>query len=390
MLIGIIGAPSKGKTTLFSALTLVKAEISSRPFTTINPNYGIAYATTKCVDSELGVSCNPKNSICSNGIRQIPINVIDVAGLVPGAHLGKGMGNQFLNDLIQADALVQVVDISGKTDEYGNPCDNCDPAKEVNMVQNELAAWLAEILQRHMSSIARRNDGSVAIKEILSGFNVSVEQIHKAADANYLSLLNIAWSQEDTLEFADALIRLSKPVLIAANKLDAASTEQLEELRRRLSGYEVVGCSAAIELALRRAAKSGLIDYIPGSSTFSERGKPTEEQGHALEYMLQYINKHNGTGVQEVINKVVFGVLNTIVVYPVEDENKYMDHNGNVLPDAIIMRKGSTALDLAEKIHSELAKKMLYAIDAKKKVRVGKEYVLKNNDVIKIVSAAKG
>ncbi|MGC9037432.1 MAG: redox-regulated ATPase YchF [Candidatus Micrarchaeia archaeon] len=389
MLIGIIGAPNKGKSTIFSAMTLVNAKIEDRPFTTISPNYGVAYVTTKCVDSELGVKCNPRNSICNNGTREIPVNVIDVAGLVPGAHLGKGMGNQFLNDLIQADALIQVVDLSGKTDEYGNPCDGCDPAKEVSMVRDELARWLAGILAKHMRGIARRQDGDIAIKEVLSGFNVSLEQIRKAAEANFLSLNGIEWNEEDMYKFSDTLMRISKPTVIAANKLDMSSIEALENLRKRLEGYEVIGCSGAIELALRNAAKNGYIAYTPGSGSFEIKGKLSEEQEKALELMQKYLAKYHSTGVQELINKTVFEVLGYIVVYPVEDESKYTDHNGNVLPDALLVKKGSTAKDLAEKIHSELAANMLYAINAKTKARIGKDYVLSNNDVIKIVSAAK-
>ncbi len=390
MLIGIIGAPSKGKTTIFSALTMVKAEITGRPFTTINPNYGIAYATTKCVDSELGVRCNPRNSICNNGTREIPVNIIDVAGLVPGAHLGKGMGNQFLNDLIQADALIQVVDLSGKTDEYGNPCDNCDPANEVGMVRNELAAWLSGILQRHMNTIAKQEKGEEAIKEVLSGFNISLEQVRNAADSNYLSTAYINWNQEDLMKFSDTLMRTSKPVIIAANKLDKSSNERLEELKAKLKDYIVIGCSGAVELALRQAESKGYIDYVPGSSSFAVKSELTSEQARALEYVRTYLEKYKSTGVQELVNKAVFDMLQNIVVYPVEDENKYTDHNGNVLPDALLVKKGSTAYDLAAKIHTGLAKGMLYAIDAKKKLRVGKDYILKNNDVIKIVSTAKG
>ncbi|MGC8676089.1 MAG: redox-regulated ATPase YchF [Candidatus Micrarchaeia archaeon] len=389
MLIGIIGAPNKGKSTIFSALTMVKAEIADRPFTTINPNYGVAYVTVKCVDSELGVKCNPKNSYCANGIRHIPINVIDVAGLVPGAHLGKGMGNQFLNDLIKADALVQVVDLSGKTDEYGNPCDGCNPAEEVAMVRKELAAWLAGIISKHMNTVSKTADGAEALREVLSGFGLSAGQIKSAADANYLSLSQISWSQEDIEKFADTLMRTSKPVIIAANKLDKSTDAQLEALKSALGDYLVVGCSGAVELALRQAAKSKYISYVPGSSSFEKTGEMNDEQEKAMEYMQAYLQKHGTTGVQELLNTAVFKLLDNIVVYPVEDENKYTDHDGNVLPDALLMKNGSTAYDLAAKIHTDIAKGMLYAIDARKKTRLGKDYVLRNDDVIKIVTASR-
>jgi len=387
--VGIVGAPNKGKTTIFSALTMVEAEIAPYPFTTIRPNIGVAYATKPCVDKELGVKCTPKNSLCIHGVRHIPVNITDVAGLVPDAHLGKGMGNQFLNDLMGADALIHVVDLSGKTDVHGNPCDGCKPEDDVRMVSDEVTAWLSGIIARHVKAIARRADGASALKELLSGFNASEEQIRQAAESSSLSTSQISWSDEDTRRFSGALLRLSKPTIVAANKLDMSKDGSLAELKKRLNDYTVIGCSGAIELALRKAGSGGTIDYVPGSAGFDLKGKVSPDQERALDYMAGYLKKNNGTGVQDLMNTAVFKVLGNIVAYPVEDENKYTDHYGNVLPDAILLKKGSKAVDLAGKIHTDLAKSMLYAVDARRKMRLGKDYELKDNDVIKIVSAAR-
>jgi len=389
MLLGIIGAPNKGKSTLFSAITMLDVAIANYPFTTIKPNHGAAYVSKKCVDSELGVKCNPRNSICMNGTRFIPIEIVDVAGLVPNAHLGKGMGNQFLNDLISADAFIQVVDVSGKSDENGNPCEKCDPAKEFKMVNDELAYWLRDIIKRHISKLEKRGDGVAGLREILSSFKVSEKQIEEAAEKSYLSLSGIDWSDEDILSFSRELLRISKPVAVAANKLDMASKEDLDRLKAELKNTLVIGCSGAAELTLRKAAKAGIIDYTPGATEFKIVGKPSKEQEEALNYLAEYIKKNNGTGVQQLINSVVFNMLKMIVVYPVEDENKYTDHYGNVLPDAFLVKEGTTAIELAEKIHTGLAKNMIYAVDAKKKIRVPKDYRLKDNDVIKFVSTSK-
>jgi ribosome-binding ATPase YchF (GTP1/OBG family) len=389
MLVGIIGAPNKGKSTIFSALTLADAEIADYPFTTIKPNMGVAYVTKECVHGELGVGCKPRNSVCANGVRRIPVNIIDVAGLVPGAHLGKGMGNQFLNDLINADALIQVVDVSGTTDVEGKPCTWSDPAIDVNMIKEELGEWLAKIIMAHAGALAKRSDGAKAMEELLSGFKVTAEQVAKAADANSLALSNINWSATRAKNFAVTLLALNKPLIIAANKLDKSSGDKLIALKAKLSEEMVVGCSGAIELALKKASKNGVIEYLPGASSFSINKNATPEQEKALNYMLKYTEANRGTGVQEVLNRAYFDLLQNIVVYPVEDENKYTDHFGNTLPDAILMRNGSTVLELAAKIHTDLAKNMLYAIDAKKKMRVSKDYKLKDNDVLKIVTAGK-
>jgi len=388
MQIGIIGAPNKGKTTLFSAMTMVNAQIADYPFTTIKPNFGVAYVTKRCPDAELGVHCNPKNSICMDGTRLVPINIVDVAGLVPGAHLGKGMGNQFLNDLASADALIQVVDASGRTDVNGNQCSDCDPAEEVIMVVNEFVFWLSGIIGRHMNIISKKSDGVAALKEVLTSFNVSEEQIVAAANSAGLPTSGIAWSEHDIEEFSRELLRISKPILVAANKSDMCDKSKIDALAQRLKGYEVVPCSAAVELALRKAAKSGIIDYIPGNTGFKVNKNVSKEQEDALRYMQGFVAKGT-TGVQELLNKVVFGMLKMIIVYPVEDENKYTDHYGNVLPDAMLVKEGTTAEGLAARIHTDLAKHMLYAIDARSKMRLPKSYVLKDNDIIKIVSAAK-
>ncbi len=339
MLIGIIGAPNKGKSTLFSAMTMNDVDIADYPFTTIKPNKGIAYATRKCVHDELHIKCDPKNPQCKNGTRILPINITDVAGLVEGASEGKGMGNQFLNDLSIADCLIIVTDASGKTDAQGNKAENADPVQDVKMVQNEINKWTSGIIER----------------------NKKTEEIFK-----------------------------EKPMIIAANKFDVpGSDKNIETLKKAFGPDKVIGCSGAMELALRKAARIGAIDYTTGARDFKWlHENESEERKKALKHMQDFV-KTKGTNVQELLNKAVFELLQLIVVYPVEDENKYTDHSGNVLPDAILIKKGSTAIDLAAAIHTDLASSMLYAIDARKKMRIAKEHVLNDNDIIRIVSAAK-
>ncbi len=389
MLIGIVGAPNKGKSTLFSAMTLIEVDIADYPFTTIKPNIGVGYVARKCVEQELGVKCKPRNSLCINGIRRIPVNLVDVAGLVPGAHLGKGMGNQFLNDLINADVLIQVVDLSGKTDVNGSVSESSDPALEVEMIKEEMSSWLAGIIMKHKSTFARRNDGDVALSELLSGFRCDIAQIRDAAAANALSASKINWSEDEAKRFAASLLAVNKPIIIAANKMDQSPKDALAKLKTRMQGHIVVGCSAAVELALRKAAKAGIIDYEPGSDSFALKGQPGIGQKNALDFMAKYIKENRGTGVEQLLDAAVFTLLKKIVVYPVEDENKYTDHFGNVLPDARLIGDGATATDLAASIHTDLARHMLHAVDAKRKIRIAKDYKLKDNDVIKIVSSAK-
>ncbi len=389
MMLGLIGAPNKGKSTIFSAMTLSQADIADYPFTTINPNLGIAYATKECPEKELGIKCNPRNSLCDSGTRKIPINVTDVAGLIPGAHIGKGMGTQFLNDIISADALILVVDLSGETDIQGRPGSNFNQKEDIRMVEEELANWLSGIIEKNMSSLSRKKDGIDALAELLSGFKPSEDQIRESAEENGITLSNISWNHESSLRFSRSFLARNKPIVIAANKMDKSSKDALEKFRKELEDYTVIGCSGAIELALRKAAKSGIITYNPGNSSFVMGPNATEDQKRALSYISSYLKKNGSTGIHEIINETVFTLSHNIVVYPVENENKYADSSGSILPDAILMAEGSTALDLAEKIHTEIAAKMLYAIDARNKIRVAKDYILKDGDIIKIVSAAK-
>ena len=389
MMLGLIGAPNKGKSTIFSAMTLSQADIADYPFTTINPNLGIAYATKECPEKELGIKCNPRNSLCDSGTRKIPINVTDVAGLIPGAHIGKGMGTQFLNDIISADALILVVDLSGETDIQGRPGSNFNQKEDIHMVEEELANWLSGIIEKNMSSLSRKKDGIDALAELLSGFKPSEDQIRESAEENGITLSNISWNHESSLRFSRSFLARNKPIVIAANKMDKSSKDALEKFRKELEDYTVIGCSGAIELALRKAAKSGIITYNPGNSSFVMGPNATEDQKRALSYISSYLKKNGSTGIHEIINETVFTLSHNIVVYPVENENKYADSSGSILPDAILMAEGSTALDLAEKIHTEIAAKMLYAIDARNKIRVAKDYILKDGDIIKIVSAAK-
>lgn len=390
MLIGIVGAPNKGKSTLFSALTMNEVAIADYPFTTIKPNLGVAYATKKCVHTELGVKCNARNGLCVDGIRMFPVNITDVAGLVEGAHAGRGMGNQFLNDLANADALIIVADASGKTDATGNKTSNADPVQDIKMVNEELVQWLSGTITKHMNTVSRRADGADALYEVLAGFRVTKEDIEASASAANLSLSKPKWSDENTNAFAKELIKRTKPTIIAANKSDVAgSDEHVAALIKEFGKEHVIPCSAAMEFALRKAAKMKLIDYIPGSKDFTWVDKEaSKERMDALKHMQDFL-KTKGTNVQELVNKATFELLDNIVVYPVEDEHKYVDHFGHVLPDGILIKRGSTTLQLAEKIHTNIAKGMLYAIDARTKLRLGKDHVLKDNDVIKIVSAAK-
>jgi ribosome-binding ATPase len=397
LLIGLIGKSNVGKSTFFNAATAHAVQTANYPFTTIEPNIGIGYVRTRCVCTEFGVQDNPVHSICVTGNRFIPVRILDVAGLVPDAHKGKGLGNQFLDSSREANALVHIIDIAGTTDLEGHTVKpgEGDPLKDVEFVLAEFDLWMVSLLKKNLDKISRdlqnRSEKlSKVLARQLSGLSMTEGHIMTALiDTGLVGKRLDSWSNSDLFEFCRNLRRLAKPMIIAANKADIRSAESNLERLTALE-YRSVPCVSEAEVMLRLGAKSGLLRYLPGDSSFevNPNAELHDEQKEALKKVQSVLMKYGSTGVQQILNKVCFELLEMVVVYPIEDENKLTDKNGNVLPDAYLVPKDSTAKDLADKVHEELGKGFLYAIDARSKQRLGAEYKLKDRDVIKIVSVA--
>jgi ribosome-binding ATPase YchF (GTP1/OBG family) len=393
MLVGLVGKPNAGKSTFFKALTLAEVAIAPYPFTTIEPNEGVAFVKTDCVETELKVKCMPKHGYCIHGKRFVPVKLTDVAGLVPGAHLGKGKGNQFLDDLREADVLIHVLDASGKSDECGREVENYDVCKDVRFLQDEIDMWLYGIIGKDWQQFVRKAQQATKIsKELalkLSGLKISENMIKQAMRNLNLNERAETWNDTDLLEFVRETRKLSKPIIIAANKCDKPEAEKnIKLLKEEFPELLVVPCSADSELALREATRDGLIEYVPGSNEFRIKStRLNERQKKALEFIKKNVFARFGsTGVQECLNKAVFEFLCYIVVYPVENEHHFADKDKNVLPDALLMPKNSTALDLAFAVHTDIGNKFIAAIDARTHKRLAKDYKLKEGDVIKILT----
>jgi ribosome-binding ATPase YchF (GTP1/OBG family) len=345
------------------------------------------------------VKDNPKNSLCLDGIRLIPVELIDVAGLIPGAWEGRGLGNQFLDEIRRADALVHIVDAAGRTDCEGRLCKpgEHDPLEDVQFLEREITMWMASILKKDWPKLARTAEAESKdlygmLEERLSGLGIKRSHIFEATRKAGLNAdKSTAWSKEDFLKFVDALRRISKPMLIVANKIDIPAAEANLEKLKQLN-YTVISCCAEAELALRRAAEKQLIDYKPGDCNFKilQPEKLSQSQIKALETIREKVLIKNGsTGVQDAINMVYFKLLNMITVFPVEDLEHLADHNGRVLPDAYLVPYGTTARQFAYLIHTELGESFIYAVDARERKRIGEGAVLIDRDVISIVSAKK-
>jgi ribosome-binding ATPase YchF (GTP1/OBG family) len=397
MIIGIVGKPSVGKSTFFRAATLAEAEIANYPFTTIKPNEGVGFVKVDCVDKEFNRQCNPRNGYCLNHNRFVPVQMIDVAGLVPGAHEGKGMGNQFLDDLRQADVLVHVIDIAGTTNEKGEsiPALSYDPAEDVRFLEVELDMWYFGILKKGWDKFARtvqqeKQEVHFALGKQLSGLKVTPEMVEECINELKLDKEKIySWSESELKGLAISLRQRTKPMVIACNKIDIPGAEpNFSRLVKTFPNYLFVRCSSESELALREAAKAGLIGYVPGESDFTVPvlEKLSLPQKTALEFIRNNILKrYNTTGVQDVLDQAVFRFLGYLAIFP-GGISKLEDKDGNVLPDCFLLPPKSTALDFAYKLHTDLGKNFICAKDVRTKRTVGKEHLLKHRDVIEIVA----
>ena len=398
--IGIIGKTNTGKTTFFNSATLSSTEISSYPFTTKKPETAIANAITLCVHMEFNVQDEPNNSKCVDGWRYIPIELIDLPGLIKDAWKGKGLGNQFLSIAAQSDALLHVVDCSGSIDSTGKITEpgSGDPVSDFADIEEELVMWYQKILEGNRDKMSKNiksgADQIDAFTELYMGIGVKKTHVKQALKITNLEEKEFDdFDSSDTKEFAKILRKISKPTLIVANKIDIPGADKnFNRLRERYNEVITVPASADSELTLRRAEQQELIKYAPGSEQFEiiHSEKLNDKQRDALDFIKKDImGEYMRTGVQFAINVTVFKLLKMNAVYPVANEDTLADKKGRILPDLILLKDGATVKDLANEIHTTLAKGLLYAKDLRYSLRLPTHYQLRDRDVISLVSATK-
>ncbi len=403
MLIGIVGKPSVGKSTFFKAATLSEVDIANYPFTTIKPNHAVGFVKIKdaAQEEQFGKIANPRMGFVQGEWRFVPVDLIDVAGLVPDAHKGEGMGGQFLNDLNQANALIHVIDVSGSVNEKGEPvgAGNYDPANDIKFLEVELDYWYLDILKKGWEKLARqaqqeKQEIFKAVFKQMNGLGVTEDMAKQSIrELGLEGTPAINWSEKQILKLASLLRSKTKPMVIAANKCDSSiGFKNYNRLRDEFPNYTIIPTSAEAELALREAGKKELIDYIPGSLDFKTTPKGEQELSEQQKSALNFIKENilskyvSGTGIQSVLNNVVFGILKMKAIHP-GGVGKLEDSDGNVLPDCFLMKPDATALDFACRLHTDFGKYFIKAIDVRTKLPVGKDHVLKHLDIIEIMSS---
>ncbi len=394
-LIGIVGKPSSGKSTLFNALTMADVKMGDYPFTTIDSNLGISYVTVNCPCKEFQLTCSPRFGKCVDGVRTVPIEILDVAGLVPGASEGKGMGNQFLDELRRSKALIVVLDLSGKTDAEGNLTEFWPPSKDIFWLNEEIEQWLKKIIffdweKGTRSMLGDQKKFISYVQKRLSGMAITDNNVTLALQKSHLLGLSnfLDWTDNQKSDFVKSLKRIRFPVIYAANKLDKVNAiNNFETLKSQFPEEQIYPISALIDLLLRKWESEGYIDLTISHDHFSPRSTiniPEEINLALSKIKTDFFEKGLTPGVVELLNKAVFELLDLIVVFPVEDQTHLTNKDGFVLPDCFLIKRGTTVKNFAGEIHTDFAKFFINAIDARTGQRRGAEYILKNGDVIKI------
>jgi len=398
--LGLIGKTNTGKTTFFNSATLSSEEISSYPFTTKKPVSGTAHAVTLCVHPEFKIQDNPNNSKCVEGWRYIPIELIDLPGLIKDAWKGKGLGNQFLSIAAQSDALLHVVDASGGIDSTGKITEvgTGDPISDFADIEEELIMWYLKILEGNRDKVSKLirtgTDILDAMTDLYRGIGVNKTHVKETLVASGLEEKDFDdFDIVASKKFASHLRKISKPTLIVANKIDVEGADKnFARLRERFNDSIVIPVSGDSEFSLRRAEQKGLIKYSPGSEQFEiiKSDELNEKQTNALNFIQKGImGEYMRTGVQFAINVAVFKLLKMNSIYPVANEKNLSDKKGRVLPDLLLLKNGATIKDLAKEIHSDLTKGLLYGKDLRYNLRLPVDYQLRDRDVVSIISAAK-
>ncbi|KAF2758878.1 GTP-binding protein-like protein [Pseudovirgaria hyperparasitica] len=375
-LIGLVGKPSSGKSTTLNSLTDASSKVGNFPFTTIDPQRAIGYLQIPCACAryDLSAHCRPNYGSCVDGRRSVPIELLDVAGLVPGAHEGRGLGNKFLDDLRHADALIHVVDVSGCTDEEGKATRGYDPSNDIVWLRSEIVSWVLGNLMEKWGSIKRRHIAVKAtavetLQNQFSGYGSTSKIVARTLDKLALKEPLQDWSNATVETVVNAFIDEKFPTVIALNKIDHPDADKnIAKIAKTQPPETIVLCSAISEVFLRRLAKQGFVKYTEGSEFVDTRDdllESGEDDGGGLKEMDEKLKQRienlkdmvlyrfGSTGVVQLLTRAA-DLLGLVPVFPVRNVHSFgaaaSGGKEAVFRDCVLVGRGSTVGDVYRKV----------------------------------------
>ncbi|KAL4934153.1 Ygr210 GTPase family protein [Aspergillus undulatus] len=376
-LVGLVGKPSSGKSTTLNSLTDASSKVGNFPFTTIDPQRAIGYLQIDCACQRYGVTdkCKPNYGGCTDGKRSVPIELLDVAGLVPGAHQGRGLGNKFLDDLRQADALIHVVDVSGTTDAEGKATRGYDPSQDIEWLRSEIVRWVLGNLMQKWGSIKRRHTAIKAtavetLQNQFSGYGSTPQTVARCLDRLNMKEPLEEWSDETVEEVVKAFIDEKFPTVFALNKIDHPDADKnISKIAKMQDPQSIVLCSAISEVFLRRLAKQNYIKYTEGSEFVDTRedliadgdpdGGGLREMDEKLKTRVENLKdmvlyRFGSTGVVQCLSRAA-EILGLVPVFPVRNLHTFSSGAGTAaFRDCVLVKKNSTVGDVARKVMGDV------------------------------------
>lgn len=386
--IALVGKPSLGKSTTLNSLTDANAKVGAFPFTTIDPNKATGYLEVDCACSRFKKQalCKPNYGYCRDGKRGVPIMLLDVAGLVPNAHLGRGLGNKFLGDLTEADCLIHIVDVSGTTNAEGKATRGYDPIHDIEWLQDEIFRWILGNLTEKWGSIARRHVATrlttlETLRQQLGGYSANKQLIGRALDL----LPGLAplqdWDNDTIEKVVRTFMEVKFPTVLSLNKMDHPDADKnVSKIILQHPKLKCVLTSSITEVFLRKLAAQNYIKYDLGTEfvdTIDDLGpesglKPLDDKlRNRIENIRDLVLYRFGlTGVVQLLQAAA-DLLDLVPVYPVRNINNFGGLSGDsVFRDCVLVKRGTAVISVARKIMGDVT---IAAIEGVGGTRVAEE-----------------